>query len=81
MSKGASGYHVQLSALIEARGLNNFVALPGAVSEAHVRRSLKSCHVFALLSVAEPLGVAIMEAMAMEVPVIATLSGGVRADN
>jgi colanic acid/amylovoran biosynthesis glycosyltransferase len=75
--QGGSGYHVELSALIEARGLNNFVALPGAVSEAHVRRSLESCHVFALLSVAEPLGVAIMEAMAMEVPVIATLSGGV----
>jgi glycosyltransferase involved in cell wall biosynthesis len=33
--------------------------------------------VFSLASLAEPLGVAIMEAMAAEVPVVATAAGGV----
>ncbi len=75
--QGGSGYYVHLLALIGAKGLNGYVTLLGAVPEADVRERLESCHVFALLSVAEPLGVAIMEAMAMEVPVVATLSGGV----
>ena len=75
--QGGSGYRVQLAALVESLGLNGYVTLSGAMSECHVRRGLEACHVFALLSIAEPLGVAIMEAMAMEVPVIATSSGGV----
>jgi glycosyltransferase involved in cell wall biosynthesis len=75
--QGGSGYRVQLSALIQAQAANGYVTLLGAVPEAQVRQRLESSHVFALLSDAEPLGVAIMEAMAMEVPVIATSSGGV----
>jgi hypothetical protein len=38
---------------------------------------LCDAHLFAFLSAAEPLGVVYMEAMAMEVPVIATDAGGV----
>jgi glycosyltransferase involved in cell wall biosynthesis len=49
----------------------------GAVSEDVVKKELESSHVFALASHHEPLGVAIMEAMAMGMPVVATDSGGV----
>lgn len=75
--QGGSGYRQELAALIKSRGLSDYVTLAGAVPEEHVRQSLDTCHVFALLSIAEPLGVAIMEAMAMEVPVVITSSGGV----
>jgi glycosyltransferase involved in cell wall biosynthesis len=51
--------------------------LLGAVPEEVVRERLMQAHVFALASLEEPLGVAIMEAMSMEVPVVATNAGGV----
>ena len=57
---------------------NDSVHLLGAVSEDTVRESLEKAHVFALASRQEPLGVAIMEAMAMEVPVVVTGAGGVK---
>jgi glycosyltransferase involved in cell wall biosynthesis len=49
----------------------------GSVSEAEVLRELRNAHAFALASLAEPLGIAIAEAMAVEVPVVATRAGGV----
>jgi glycosyltransferase involved in cell wall biosynthesis len=57
--------------------LSERVKLLGAVSEERVREGLEKSHVFALASLHEPLGVAIMEAMAMEMPVVATRAGGV----
>lgn len=75
--QGGSGYHLELGDFIRARGLSDYVTLLGAVSETRIRNCLEGSHLFVLLSIAEPLGVAIMEAMAMEVPVIATASGGV----
>jgi colanic acid/amylovoran biosynthesis glycosyltransferase len=48
------------------------------VSEDVVNQSLEKAHVFALASLHEPLGVAIMEAMAMEMPIVVTGSGGVK---
>jgi glycosyltransferase involved in cell wall biosynthesis len=48
------------------------------VSENTVNESLEKAQVFALASWHEPLGVAIMEAMAMEMPVVVTGSGGVK---
>ena len=64
----------QLVDVLEAKG---YVRLLGAVSEASVRDELEAAHVFALASHHEPLGVVIMEAMAMQVPVVATSAGGV----
>lgn len=49
----------------------------GAVAESRIREGLEKCHCFVLASRQEPLGVAIMEAMPMEVPVIVTRDGGV----
>lgn len=76
--QGGSGYRQELEKLIEQLGLKNCVSLLGAVSEDIVNESLEKAHVFALASLHEPLGVAIMEAMAMEMPVVVTGSGGVK---
>jgi colanic acid/amylovoran biosynthesis glycosyltransferase len=57
--------------------LTEAVVLLGAVSEDVVRKELSEAHAFVLGSLEEPLGVAIMEAMAMRVPVVVTGAGGV----
>ncbi|MDP2787989.1 MAG: exopolysaccharide biosynthesis GT4 family glycosyltransferase EpsE [Pseudomonadota bacterium] len=75
--QGGSGYRKVLEARIAEAGLEDSVILLGAVAEEQVMRHLESAHVFALASLAEPLGVVIMEAMAMNVPVVATNGGGV----
>lgn len=74
---GGLGHRLELEALIRSRGLEGHVKLLGAVSEEVVCKRLMEAHVFALASLDEALGVAIMEAMSMEVPVIATRVGGV----
>ncbi|MBC7660087.1 MAG: glycosyltransferase family 4 protein [Chitinophagaceae bacterium] len=76
--QGGSGYHLELAQLIEKLDLRNEVELLGAVSETVVREGLIASHAFVLASKAEPLGVAIMEAMALEMPVIVTSGGGVK---
>ena len=75
---GGAGYRRWLEAFIAASGVADRVFLLGAVSEEDVRAELERAHVFALASHAEPLGVAIMEAMAMCVPVVVSAEGGVR---
>ena len=74
---GGTAYRRTLEAAIAELRLGEAVTLLGAVSEERVHEELEGAHVFALASLAEPLGVAIMEAMAMEVPVVATRLGGV----
>ncbi len=66
-----------LDQLIGELGLRDSVVLLGAVSEDLVKGKLEVCHVFSLASLHEPLGVAIMEAMAMGLPVVVANSGGV----
>jgi len=72
-----SNYRTLLEDLIERLDLQGFVTLLGAISEDTVRECLENAHIFALASLHEPLGVVIMEAMSMGVPVIATAAGGV----
>jgi colanic acid/amylovoran biosynthesis glycosyltransferase len=74
---GGSGYRLELETLIRSLGLEDNVTLLGAVTEEEVRNRLVHAHVFALASLDEALGVAIMEAMSMETPVVATHVGGV----
>lgn len=76
--QGGTGYRQNLESLIQELNLQGAVHLLGAVSEAVVKQHLESSHAFCLASLHEPLGVAIMEAMAMETPVIVTGSGGVK---
>lgn len=75
--EGGRGYRRELERLIGTLGLNHSVRLLGSVSGSSIRTQLDNAHVFALASHAEPLGVAIMEAMCMGVPIVATASGGV----
>lgn len=70
-------YKARLEALINECGLPSFVNLAGALSEEAVRVHLEAAHLFVLASHQEALGVATMEAMAMELPVIVTRTGGV----
>ncbi len=74
--QGGTGYHRQLDALIAEKGLSDAVTLLGAVNETSVREGLERAHVFALASLNEGISVAIMEAMAMEMPVVVTDVGG-----
>lgn len=57
--------------------LNDRVEMPGAMSADSVKDHLEKSHLFALASHEEPLGVVILEAMAMSIPVAATRAGGV----
>ena len=74
---GGEGFHNKLDALIKELGLKKNVVLLGAVTEKSVFEGLEAAHLFVLASHNEPLGVAIMEAMSCETPVIATNLGGV----
>ncbi len=74
--QGGSGYHLELEQLIQEKSLGDYVELLGAVSEQRVRQGLEEAHVFALASLNEGIPVAVMEAMAMEMPVVVTDVGG-----
>jgi colanic acid/amylovoran biosynthesis glycosyltransferase len=70
-------YRSMLDRLIQELDLSGSVRLLGAVAEDIVRDELECSHAFVLASLHEPLGVAIMEAMAMGLPVVVTREGGV----
>lgn len=69
-------YRQALERAIREQNLSDRVELLGAVSEARVREGLEQSHVFALASLDEGTSVAIMEAMAMAMPVVVTAVGG-----
>lgn len=73
---GGAGYHGELQAKIDEMGLGDDVSLLGAVDEEQHRHLLETSHIFALASLNEGISVAIMEAMAMCVPVVVTRVGG-----
>ncbi|MBR9650566.1 exopolysaccharide biosynthesis GT4 family glycosyltransferase EpsE [Thalassovita aquimarina] len=75
---GGGGFHAVLDQRIAELGLQDHMTLLGAVPEETVRDKLLGAHLFVLASWSEPLGVAYMEAMSCEVPVIGTDAGGVR---
>ncbi|MBW4550840.1 MAG: glycosyltransferase family 4 protein [Aphanocapsa sp. GSE-SYN-MK-11-07L] len=74
--QGGNGYHQELAELIREQGLSESVELMGAVSEDQIRQGLEEAHIFALASLNEGVPVAVMEAMAMELPVVVTQVGG-----
>jgi len=74
---GGVGFRQHLTNLIQRLDLSNAVTLLGAVAEDRILGELNEAHLFVLASHHEPLGVAIMEAMSFETPVVATNQGGV----
>ncbi len=75
---GGTGYRLELEARVSELALENHVRLLGAIDANAVKAHLLSAHFFVLASWHEPLGVALMEAMACEVPTIGTDAGGVK---
>lgn len=74
--KGGTGYRCELEKLIQEQAMSDYIELIGAVSEARNRQGLENAHLFVLASLNEGISVAVMEAMAMEMPVIVTDVGG-----
>jgi glycosyltransferase involved in cell wall biosynthesis len=74
---GGDGYRRHLERRIAELDLTGNVVLLGAVDESVVHQELAHAHIFALASHAEAVGVAYMEAMAMEMPVVGSKVGGV----
>ena len=75
--EGGTGYRRIVEARIAELRLEPFVRLLGAIDADEVCRRLSEAHIFVLASLNEALGVALMEAMSCEVPVIGTATGGV----
>ncbi len=73
----AQNYEQTLKDLAKELGVHEQVHFLGSVSEQRVKQELENAHFFCLASLKEPLGVATMEAMAMEIPAIVTRSPGV----
>ena len=67
----------EVQALIDALGLAGRVRITGWISGADVREHLLAARALVLASFAEGLPVAIMEAMALRRPVVATLVAGI----
>jgi glycosyltransferase involved in cell wall biosynthesis len=73
---GGRGYRREVEDHIRQRGAGAYVTLLGAVAEAKHRELIADAHIFALGSLNEGISVALMEAMAMQTPVVATDVGG-----
>lgn len=76
--QGGTGYHRDLKVMVAAAEVSDVITLLGSVTQDEVRSRLQSADGFVLASRHEPLGVAYMEAMACELPVIGTDAGGVK---
>jgi colanic acid/amylovoran biosynthesis glycosyltransferase len=62
---------------VRKRGLDRVVVFEGAVNPDHIRAIYESADIFVLASFAEGIPVVLMEAMAMEIPCVATLITGI----
>jgi len=71
---GSGTLEREIAATVERLGLSRHVQFVG--SAASIWPYLSRAHVFALPSQHEPLGIAVMEAMAAGLPVVATAVGG-----
>ncbi|MEY2665320.1 MAG: hypothetical protein RLZZ480_425 [Candidatus Parcubacteria bacterium] len=67
----------KLKALISTLGVSNRVQLRGQIGHAEMPKYLKACNIFIRPSRSEGMGNSFVEAMAAELPVIATQEGGI----
>jgi len=66
-----------LERLVVVRGLTDVVRFVGAVNQDEIRTYYQRADIFALASFAEGIPVVLMEAMAMEIPCVATRITGI----
>lgn len=66
-----------LEALVLERGLSSAVSFVGTVNQEKIRAYYQGADIFALASFAEGIPVVLMEAMAMEIPCVATRINGI----
>ena len=71
-----NGYRKVLEKFIEDQSMSDYVQLLGSVAEERNRQGYKEADIFVLPSLKEGISVAVMEAMAMETPVVVTQVGG-----
>lgn len=74
---GGQFYLEHLKQLAQTLGVQDCIAFLGGLSEVEIKQELEKTQIFILPSRDEPLGVAYMEAMAMELPTIGYAAGGV----
>jgi colanic acid/amylovoran biosynthesis glycosyltransferase len=67
----------QLESFVDSCGLTSAVEFKGALTHGDTRRVLDEADLFVLASFAEGLPVALMEAMAMEIPCVSTYVAGI----
>lgn len=75
-SEAGNGYRKELEKFIQEQSMSDYVELLGSVSEERNRQGYLEADIFALPSLKEGISVAVMEAMAMETPVVVTQVGG-----
>lgn len=66
-----------LQQFVDSSALKPYVTFCGALSHEETRRQLENADIFALPSFAEGVPVALMEAMAMEIPCVSTVIAGI----
>ena len=71
-----NGYRKVLEKFIEEQSMSDYVELLGSVAEERNRQGYKEADIFVLPSLKEGISVAVMEAMAMQTPVVVTQVGG-----
>jgi colanic acid/amylovoran biosynthesis glycosyltransferase len=67
----------ELESFIAREGLEGSVILEGSLNHEATRRKLSQADIFVLASFAEGLPIALMEAMAMEIPCVSTFVAGI----
>jgi glycosyltransferase involved in cell wall biosynthesis len=74
---GDGALRASLEALAAEKGVSGQVTFTGPVGQDHIREHYRRADVFCLSSFAEGVPVVLMEAMAMEIPVVATRIAGI----
>ncbi|MFT3928833.1 MAG: glycosyltransferase [Spongiibacteraceae bacterium] len=74
---GGQFYLEELKQRAKALGVEDCITFLGGLSELEIKQELEKAQIFILPSRDEPLGVAYMEAMSMELPTVGYAAGGV----
>jgi colanic acid/amylovoran biosynthesis glycosyltransferase len=73
---GDGPQRAEIAFLVQRLALKDYVLLCGVQASERVRQALDASHIYVQPSLSEALGVAVLEASAMELPVVCTSAGG-----